>query len=396
MAWIVAIFLARPAAVAASEPQGLEAFILKTMDSGEFGAVVGGDAALDLDLPGVSVDSRSGAFFRSGFAVPSGTYPNNHGASLAELADGKILITWFAGSREGGRDAQIYSVAHDPGTGAYSPPSILVRKREWPGGGLWPDKSVGNTALYVDDEGFLWLFYNAISLGGWSGAVINYKVSRDGGKTWSEGRRLVGAFGNLVRTSPLPLGPGAFLLPAYTELLTHKGYACRVEHRRGKVQALNCGDSIDLEGAIQPALVRTRRGRILALLRDQGRQGIRRSWSEDEGVTWSPPDTIGLPNPGAAVAATDLDDGRILLVYNHSRENRTPLSLAVSQDDGETFQKVVDLESGPGGFSYPAILQSRDGLVHVVYTYNRKTIRHLTFHKSWLAQPSGRPAAFRN
>ena len=99
---------------------------------------------------------------------------------------------------------------------------------------------------------------------------------------------------------------------------------------------------------------------------------------------------IGLPNPDSAIAIMTLDDGRILLAYNHSSQSRTPLSLAVSEDHGLSFVRIKDLENGPGEFSYPSLIQTRDKLIHLVYTFKSKdqrTIKHVTFNKDWLQSP---------
>lgn len=326
---------------------------------------------------------------REAFVFPHNVFQKAHASSLVELENGDILITWFAGSGEAKRDVNIYSARYSPGSDSCTEPQVVVRKGEKVQGTLWPDKSLGNTSLYLDDENFLWMFYNSIVIGGWSGAVINYTVSRDMGGTWSKPRRLVNSLGNLVRSKPLRLDSNTFLLPCYTELFTHKGYVKKIKHRNGKIISKGRASRIPQDGAIQPALALTEDGSILMLLRDRAKKGIRRSWSFDQGKTWSDLDLIGLPNPNSAVALANLDDGRIMLVYNHSSDGRTPLSIAVSEDNGKTFRRVRDLETKPGRYSYPSVIQTRDSLIHVTYTYNSDTIKHVTFDKSWLREQPG-------
>ena len=325
-------------------------------------------------------------YYEAAFVVPEGTFAMNHGSSLVELDNGDVFLTWFAGSEELANDVQIYSSRYRSKTRGYSPPRAVVHSGERARGAFWADKSIGNTVLFYDDAMILWLFYNAIPLpfGGWSTAVVNYKQSRDRGQTWSAAKRFVNVIGNLTRNAPVRVGSNTFLVPLYTELLTHKGYVCRVEHVRGDIAAQNCNSAIDAQGAIQPALATTQEGSILMLLRDQERNSVRRSWSYDHGQTWSPVEDLGMPNPDAAVALTSLDDGRILLVYNDSADERTPLSVAVSTDGGRTFRKIRDLETSRGKFSYPAVIQTKDSLIHVTYTYNHKTIKHVRFNKQWL------------
>jgi predicted neuraminidase len=79
-----------------------------------------------------------------------------------------------------------------------------------------------------------------------------------------------------------------------------------------------------------------------------------------------------------------MSDGRHLLVYNPVRGSwaaRTPLHAAVS-DDGKTWKLALVLENGPGEYSYPSVMQTGDGLVHVVYTYRRQSIKHVVLDPS--------------
>ena len=97
--------------------------------------------------------------------------------------------------------------------------------------------------------------------------------------------------------------------------------------------------------------------------------------SKDNGITWSELRPIDLPNPNSGIDAVALKDGRIVLIYNHTVKGRTPLNLAVSAD-GDRWNMFQTLESESGEYSYPAIIQSQDGNVHVTYTWNRKQIKH--------------------
>jgi predicted neuraminidase len=84
-----------------------------------------------------------------------------------------------------------------------------------------------------------------------------------------------------------------------------------------------------------------------------------------------------LPHPNAGLDAVKLADGRVLLVYNHTPKGRTPLNVAVSADDGDTWHMRMALEDEPGEYSYPAVIQARDGSVHVTYTWRRERIKHV-------------------
>jgi predicted neuraminidase len=82
-----------------------------------------------------------------------------------------------------------------------------------------------------------------------------------------------------------------------------------------------------------------------------------------------------LPNPNAGLDGVTLKDGRHVLVYNHATRGRTPLNVAISRD-GNNWQQVATLETQPGEYSYPAVIQTRDGKIHVTYTWKRQRIKH--------------------
>ena len=98
--------------------------------------------------------------------------------------------------------------------------------------------------------------------------------------------------------------------------------------------------------------------------------------SFDKGLTWTQPHPLDVPNPNSGIDAIALRDGRIVLIYNDTPHGRSPLNLAVSTD-GEHFRMFSTLESEPGEYSYPAIIQTRDGSLEITYTWNRKSIRHV-------------------
>jgi predicted neuraminidase len=125
-------------------------------------------------------------------------------------------------------------------------------------------------------------------------------------------------------------------------------------------------------------LLETSDKRLLALCRSRGIGAICQAESKDGGETWSAAKPIDLPNPNSGIDAVRTVKGEFFLAYNHTKQGRTPLNLARSSDDGKTWQRVATLEEQAGEFSYPAIIQTSDGLLHVTYTWNRSHIKHLT------------------
>jgi predicted neuraminidase len=134
----------------------------------------------------------------------------------------------------------------------------------------------------------------------------------------------------------------------------------------------------DEYSAIQPTILFHSAADLQILCRS--RQGlITQAWSTDGGLTWGPMSATDLPNPSAGIDALALTDGRFLLVYNPTARGRRRLAVAVS-DDGRRWRRGVDLENASDGeYSYPAMIQAADGLVHVTYTWRRQRIRHVVF-----------------
>ena len=145
--------------------------------------------------------------------------------------------------------------------------------------------------------------------------------------------------------------------------------------------AAAAGSAID---AIQPSILTHGGGKLQAIGRTRSGR-VFETWSDDSGQTWSPVTLLDLPNPSAGTDALTLKDGRHLLVYNHTPKGRTPLNVAVSRD-GRAWTAVHVLENEPGEYSYPAVIQTADGLVHITYTWRRERIKHVVLD----------PAKFKN
>jgi len=223
----------------------------------------------------------------------------------------------------------------------------------------------------------------------WWGMVM---TSGDDGRTWSPPRRLgegpIGPLCGPVKNKPIQLADGAILCPSSTE---SDGWRVHFEVTRdlGKtwevIGPINDGKEF---AAIQPALLVHPQGRLQALCRSQ-QDVITQAWSDDNGRTWGPMTATALPNPSSGIDAITLTDGRHLLVYNHTTRNqpfpaaRQMLNVALSQD-GKEWQPVLILECAEGQYSYPAVIQTSDGLVHITYTFNRETIKHVVLDPSMI------------
>jgi predicted neuraminidase len=201
------------------------------------------------------------------------------------------------------------------------------------------------------------------------------RTSADQGRTWTAPHRLPEGQLGPVRAKPLQLPDGTILCGSSTE---QAGWQVQMESTRDPLGAwtrtkpLNRADEW---GAIQPTLLPHGAGTIQILCRSR-QQVILEAWSFDGGTTWTPLSRTTLPNPSSGIDAARLEDGRFALVYNHTPRGREVLNVAVSED-GRKWRAAAVLERERGEFSYPALIQTRDRLVHVVYTWNRRRLRHV-------------------
>ncbi len=219
-------------------------------------------------------------------------------------------------------------------------------------------------------------------------------VSYDRGRTFVERRRLPEGIDGPVRCKPVLLRDGHTLLcGSSTE---HDGWRVHFEsiHLDGgelsgpwkRVGPINTDDQFN---AIQPTILTHADGRLEALCRTK--EGVIASTiSADNGASWSELVATELPNPNSGIDVVSLSDGRHLLVYNHLDSGVTGwgrrglLNLAISSD-GTQWRRIVDVEKEQGAeFSYPAMIQTRDGKVHLIYTWKRERIKHLVFDPTGL------------
>ena len=316
--------------------------------------------------------------------------PSAHAATAAALPDGSVLAIWFAGSREGGTDVQLWQSHYHKQQ--WSPAQPIINPRQTGQALLRYVKKIGNPSLVLGLDGRLHLFYVSVSLGGWAGSALNEVVSTDLGQHWSAPRRLIASpfmnLSTLVRSPPLVLRDGSLALPAYHELI--RKYPQWLFVKDGAV--LNSIHIPNAAALLQPSPVALSSGKILTWLRDSGSDGhVWFSQTMDTG-DWSAPRPTNLPNPNAAVAALRLDDGNYLLAYNPQQMNRNVLALARSQDGMRWHQIAIVAQSNnpQEEFSYPTLIAA-NGRIHLFYTWKRQTIAHAEFNLGWLTHQECRP-----
>jgi len=331
--------------------------------------------------------------FMSRFVCDPCLGPQVHSASLVQDGNGDLLAVWFGGSREGAGDVQIYESRLVAGGRTWSNEKATLDRLKVSADLHRYIKKLGNPVLGRSEDGRLWLFYVSVSAGGWSGSSINYMVSADNAKTWSESRRLITSpffnVSSLVRGVPVPRSDGTLSVPIYHELLGKFSELLQV-NKDGKVlakQRISHGKQ-----SFQPSIVALsgREAVLLARSASPSDRHIFISSTQDAGKTWTAPVPTSLPNPDAGIAVVTGADNSLLAVYNDSQTDRGNLALAISHDLGKTWKRIhyFEHEKKPGSgeeYSYPTIIRSGDQY-HLVYTWRRKAIRYVSFNAAWVRQ----------
>lgn len=316
------------------------------------------------------------------FIFDRASFPESHAATIAETPQG-LIAAWFGGTKEGNKDVCIWT-SHFK-NGKWTAPAKVAD-------GVMNDTlrySTYNPVLFYAPNGELLLFYKiGPNVAGWTGWM---KRSKDNGLTWSEREALPEGFLGPIKNKP-ELINGVLLCPSSTE---KTGWKAHIEFTKDfgktwtKTEAIN--DPKILQ-AIQPSILKYADGRLQILCRSRNTT-LNESWSTDGGKTWSEMKASALPNNNSGTDAVTLKDGRQLLVYNHNLPNaswvngkgsRTPLNVAITKN-GKAWSAALILEDSPiSQYSYPSVIQTKDGMVHIVYTWRREKIKHVVVDPSKL------------
>lgn len=364
--------------------------------------------------------------------------PHRHAGSLIELKDGRIRAFWFSGSQEGAPDVDIRSAVFAPSKRRWEGEASVI-DRAATQAALWRYvKKLGNPVPARAADGRLHLFYVTVSLGGWAGSSISMITSDDEGQTWGPARRLVSSpfinVSTLVKGTPFLYADGRIGLPVYHEFIGNFGELLRIDGS-GKVidkQRLSHG-----RGSLQPVVLIQNAERAQVLMRHAGPSRPNRvigTSTGDAGRHWTVAAKTSLPNPSAAVTGFALPEGPLLAVVNNIEANRDALSLMASTDGGKAWRTLATLEDqrawrqgelveadfvAASGtlvrttdaslndveslvesarrhqcvrgrcsfeFSYPYLIRAANGDAHLVYTWNRSAIKHVSFSRQWLEQ----------
>ena len=353
-----------------------------------------------------------------------------HSSSIIELPNGDMMACWFEGSGERkANDVQVKGARLKKGTTAWSEPFVMA---DTPG---QPDC---NPVLFVDSNDKLILYWVVVQANQWENSVLKYRSSIDymkkGAPNWNwqdvillkpgeefaktieekfrsmKSRDLAWAeyapryetmvhdaakdkkkreTGWMTRIHPIILPSGRILLPLYSDGFNMSLVAISDD------EGVSWKPSLPIVGYgnIQPSIVQKKDGSLVAFMRDNGDAPgrILKSTSKDDGYSWTVAEKSDIINPGTSVDAIKLKDGTWVMVYNDIESDRYSVAVSLSDDEGQTWKWTKRLErddTKKGSFSYPSVIQTKDGLIHVSYSYridqDKKTIKVVTFNADWV------------
>lgn len=363
--------------------------------------------------------------------------PQNHAANLLPLENGDILCAWFSGTQEGVSDISIYMSRLNSGENVWSKPIKLSNDAS---------RSEQNPVLFMAPNKKLWLLYTAQKAGNQDTAIVRYRISEDNGYTWSEIRELFDEPGIFIRQPIVVLDNGEWILPIWhCDVKPGEKWVGDYDTSAVKISADEGRTWIEYAipnsiGCVHMNVNKLKDGSLLALYRSRWADNIYSSKSNDNGRTWSEPVAIDLPNNNSSIQYVVLEDDDLALVFNNISANknterreslydeieddsnivetersinkaidnskqkkafwgtpRAPMTVAISEDGGETWPYIKNLQIGDGyclsnnsteqknrEFSYPTIVQSIDGKIHIAFTYFRQTIKYIQLNKEWI------------
>lgn len=362
--------------------------------------------------------------------------PQNHASNLLELSNGDLLCVWFSGTQEGVSDISVFLSRLNRGESSWSKPMQLS---------FDTTRSEQNPVLFEDPDGILWLLYTAQKAGNQDTAFVRYRQSKDKGYTWSEIKPLIEEPGTFIRQPITVLPNGDWVLPIFRCAVQpgekwvgdHDTSAVKVSHDKGKTwEEVTVPSSV---GCVHMCINVLPDGTYVALYRSRWADHIYRSESKD-GINWTEPQALSLPNNNSSIQAASLNDGKLVMVFNNINADdseqrraslydeieddvvtdeerrvlsdvpqnpkgrkavwgipRAPMTVAISEDGGKTWPYIRNIQEGDGSclsnnsvekknreLSYPSIKQGKDGKIHVTYTYYRQTIKYVCLTEEWI------------
>ena len=359
-----------------------------------------------------------------------------HAASVAEVRDGGLRAVWFSGSREGAGDVAIKTAVMDAASLQWGEETTLFDRTQLQQG-LWRYvKKLGNPVISRLPDGSLMLAMVNVSLGGWAGSSITWLRSTDDGISWSAPRRLVTSpflnISTLVKGAPIFYENGEIGLPVYHEFVSKFAEILRVSPQGQVLDKTRISGS---QTSLQPVVLVADSQRAQVYMRSGKAIAVMMSATDDAGKTWSATRATTWPNPDSALAGVVTGTGQQWLALNTHPKNREVLALLQTPVGGSfdgavpwtvkaspnpearlsvgDYERLLSDELQAHGasptqvqayvasakrqlcgadtcaqeFSYPYLLQSRDGYLHLVYTWHRSRIQHVRLDPLQVLQP---------
>ncbi len=317
-----------------------------------------------------------------------------HPASFTELANGDLYLSYYGGGGEYEDESKVWGMRKAKGAEKWTEPKIIADT---------PFLGEGNPVVWEAPDGVVWLFYVQRYGDTWSSSRILAKISRDGAQTWSDSLVLAFEPGMMVRSRPIVLNDGNYLLGVYHETgadreIVGKDTTSLFLRYDPKTHVWTPSERIySRQGNLQPTAVQITDDYLVSYSRrGGGYEPVKDGWlvrseSRDGGRTWSRGEDSAFPNPNAATDFFKLKNGHLVIVYNDSMNERTPLTVAISTDNDKTYPHRINIGEGNFDFAYPVVLQTRDGKIHIVYTANeRTTIYHAIFDEKTVLESGGK------
>ncbi len=294
-----------------------------------------------------------------------------------ELKDGSLLTAWYDQNTNAQGELSIKSSVFDPFEGRWISQSMILKT------GLL---SAGNPILFRMNRETIWLVYNALLGEDWSTCQVRCVQSRDEGKSWNNPNILCPEWGSVIGLKPLVRPDGSVLLPLHKVAGRDAGAAFLLKTINGGYDWSE--HSLTHPGAalFQSSLAAKNDGKIMMFLRSKKNEScfLWQSHSSDEGNTWSDVERTQFPNPHCRVDLERLSSGNIIMAYNHSLTTKSPLTIALSEDDGEKWHVQTPIDLVEGEFSNPTLIQTRDNIIHLLYSSRLSRIVHICFDEEWL------------
>lgn len=350
------------------------------------------------------------------FLYEKAPFPECHASTICELPNGDLVTAFFGGTKERNPDCVIWVCRKPKGAKEWTAPEIAADGIFSADGSNISRKACWNPVLFqIPGQDELLLFFKiGESVSQWTGWLTR---SRDGGKTWSKREPLPDGILGPIKNKPEYID-GRIISPSSRE---GKGWRVWIElsDDNGKTWRTTGplpSDSVYRSDrsypepiyAIQPSILKLADGRLQLLCRTRNSR-LATSFSSDNGETWTPLTLTDLPNNNSGTDAVTLINsskgvshkstgsvpkqlfGPHILVYNDfatlpgtPKGPRTPLCVALS-DDGTNWENLITLEDSPvSQYSYPSVIQGRDGSIQIVYTWRRQRIKHIKIDSAWL------------